>query len=225
MANNIQNMLCLSTVHIKPETLENLQEGNYVHLTSYRKEHPADSEEVYGAFVYVPSVCLEEGSEELEDIPEDLRIVLNYADSFNCQWLMFDCDEEEIGELPAYRSEWDEECFGNPPAPEVEEENTLVHYMYRDASNYKLAISVVIRGRLPEADMIAFNEEHGEDYFYPAKLGLDASNFVSAGYAAYDDDPDFHEFCYLEYSTSPANAELTVEEFVKKFPEVKAPML
>lgn len=118
--NNIQKMLCLSTVHVKPDTLQRLQTGDFEWLISYRKEHPSDNEEVYGAFVLVSDITLEAAA-EISDVPEDLLHVLRFAHMHSCSWAMFDCDEEEISELPAYRREWDKELFRNPPEYKEEE--------------------------------------------------------------------------------------------------------
>ena len=73
----------------------------------YRKEHPNNSDEVYGAFINLADINLDEGSSDVRDVPEDLLMVLNYADSFDVHWIMFDCDADEIGELPTYRESWD----------------------------------------------------------------------------------------------------------------------
>lgn len=224
MSNHIQSMLCLSTVHIKPETMIRLQEGDFEWLVSYRKEHPSDSDTVYGAFVLAGDISLEEGNPEIADIPEDLLQVLNYADAFHCAWIMFDVDEDEIGELPTYRSEWDAAIFCpqpdiKPEAKEQPQQNTVVHYMYRDGSNYKLWFEEILHGSMSDAEMASFESKHAEECFYPAKLGLPAPTFVSEGYAAYDDDPDCHEFCGLERTDLAATVELSVQDFVKKFPD------
>lgn len=106
----IHNMLCLSTVHVKPETMRALEENRYNWLPSYRKINPFNTEESYGTFVLVGDMD-PQSEEDTADIPEDLQIVLNYADAFGCTWIMFDADEDEIGELPMYRDEWDRAVF------------------------------------------------------------------------------------------------------------------
>lgn len=107
MGEYIQKMLSLSTVHVMPETLERIQAGAFDWLICYRKEHPNNSDEVYGAFINLADINLDEGSSDVRDVPEDLLMVLNYADSFDVHWIMFDCDADEIGELCTYRESWD----------------------------------------------------------------------------------------------------------------------
>lgn len=101
MSDHIHKMLCLSTSHVKMETMRRLQDGDFDWLVSYRKEAPTDPELVFGAFVCADSIDVE-NSGDTEDIPEDLMEVLHYADAFDCKWIMFDVDGDTIGDLPTY---------------------------------------------------------------------------------------------------------------------------
>lgn len=58
--------------------------------------------------------------------------------------------------------------------------NTRINYLYRDASNYKVLNTAVIRGELSEADqqIILSCLEDGE-YFIPSQVGLDEERFGS----------------------------------------------
>lgn len=186
---------------------------------------------VEDAIVLAGDKNLVDGGEEIADIPEDLLQVLRYADSRDCDWVMFDCDAEEIGDLPTYREEWDKYLgYEADPAEdsraEKEElqENTRVHYMYRDASNYKIGLDEILQGRLTENNMKTFNKKQEGINFHPAELGFNAETFVDLGYDPHEDDPDCHEFCWLEYTTERATvSNLTIEEFVDRFPDVVVP--
>lgn len=99
---NIQKMLCLSTAHIKPETMALLEEDALEDIVAYPKEIPSTGENC-GAFIYVDGASLDEG---IEDVPEDLVRVLQYAAKHDASWIMLDDDEEEVEDLPTYYEEW-----------------------------------------------------------------------------------------------------------------------
>ena len=96
--------------------------------------------------------------------------------------------------------------------------NTKLWYMYRDASNYKLHIDVVLTGEMtPEQWETILSCCDDREYFAPAKVGLEARDFVAMGYQPYDDDPELFEI--VEYSHTDLNptVQMTVEELVTKF--------
>ena len=102
----IYRMLACCTSHVRPETMRRLKEEDFEWLVSYRKEHPADTETVYGVFVPAFDLDISEDSLEAEDIPEDLLMLLRYAEAAGCYWIMLDIDEEELPGLKTYRDEW-----------------------------------------------------------------------------------------------------------------------
>lgn len=96
-------------------------------------------------------------------------------------------------------------------------QNTLVHYMYRDASNYKIGQSEIVSGVLSDKEIKSFNKKNEGKIFYPAKLGFSAETFADLGYQPYDDDPDFHEFCWLQKTEKAPTKSMDVHQFVKLF--------
>lgn len=75
--------------------------------------------------------------------------------------------------------------------------NTRIVYLYRDASNYKVRNTAVIRGELSEADQqtILSCLEDGE-YFIPSQVGLDEERFGSKtedDHAWFELEPGFAE--------------------------------
>lgn len=83
----IGNYLDISTSHI-PESIINDSSSVY-HISSYAE----------GAFFWVPAVY-----DEIGDEPEELKIVLKYAQNNECTLIRFDCDSFTVPELPQY--EW-----------------------------------------------------------------------------------------------------------------------
>ncbi len=54
------------------------------------------------------------------------------------------------------------------------------------------------------------------DTFHPEVLGFDASTFASTGGKAYDDDPESHERCYMEYTDKEHTVSMTAEEMIRE---------
>ena len=88
----IESILCLSTAHITQETAKTL-------------EHPEDIGYVLvkGMDEYGWTICTEY-YEDLDKIPEDLKLVLDYASQLGCRFVNLDSGEDIIPDLPTY--EW-----------------------------------------------------------------------------------------------------------------------
>ena len=99
-------MLACCTSHLRPETIKRLEDGDFEWLVGYRMEYPGDTETVYGVFVPALDLNISDCSPEIMDIPEDLLMLLQYADKVGYDWIMLDADEEEIPELQTYLDEW-----------------------------------------------------------------------------------------------------------------------
>ena len=114
--------------------------------------------------------------------------------------------------------------------------NTEIHYMYRDASNYKKQQSVVISGTLSEEDQRkifekcdSFNAEEFETYhdggeyygepiyFIPAQVGLPEERFDKIT----EDDHCWFEMKGFENTEKAPTVSMSAEEFLKKFDSVK----
>lgn len=96
----------------------------------------------------------------------------------------------------------------------LEMANTLLKYRYRDGANYKIDLFAVLRGTSTGKPLEKLTKEFEDKGFYPAALGLPADTFVTLGYAKYDNDPDYHEFRYVEKTDMEPTTDLTVDEFV-----------
>lgn len=92
--------------------------------------------------------------------------------------------------------------------------NTKIHYIYRDAANYKLSCDEVVSGCVDEEMLDRLMEEYPMDFFYPANIGFKAPTFVTEGYKSYPDDPDSHEVVDFEFTSEPPTVEMTIEEFI-----------
>lgn len=93
--------------------------------------------------------------------------------------------------------------------------NTRINYLYRDASNYKVHNTAVIRGELSEEDQktILSCLEDGE-YFIPSQVGLDEERFGSwteDDHCWFELEPGFAE------PTNAAPGNLTCEQLVANF--------
>ena len=108
--------------------------------------------------------------------------------------------------------------------------NTEVTFLYRDASNYKEYITVVLKGEITKEQITSVMTSLVDDmYFIPEQIGLPIRRPM--GTITIDD----HCFCELyendfsitdedistnvDYEELPENG-ITVEEFVKKFTDV-----
>ena len=92
--------------------------------------------------------------------------------------------------------------------------NTKIHYIYRDAANYKLSCDEIVRGCVDKEKLECLLEEYPVDEFYPANIGFKAPNFVTEGYKPYPDDPDSHEIVDFEITSALPTVEMTIEEFI-----------
>lgn len=91
---DIQNVVTLSTIHIRPETAELIDDGKFTELSVYKKEE-------YGWWIYLPDYVDDKQSDQ---IPEDLKDCITYAKGLGCCWLCLDCDGQEMDCLKKY--EW-----------------------------------------------------------------------------------------------------------------------
>ena len=92
--------------------------------------------------------------------------------------------------------------------------NTKIHYIYRDAANYKIYCEEVVRGCVDEKKLECILEEYPLDEFYPANIGFNAPTFVTQGYKSYPDDPNSHEIVDIELTTESSTVDMTIEEFI-----------
>lgn len=105
--------------------------------------------------------------------------------------------------------------------------NTKVTYLYRDAANYKIYSEEIVTGSINEYFGTEFYEValnnfkqycliDGE-YFYPTGVGLPDHNFQTAGYAAYEDDPDWSELIGFEETKLPPTVKMSIGDLMGAF--------
>ena len=202
----IGKYLDLSVAHFTCETLERLYDGEIDSVITYPKTDK-DTEITCGAFVHVPDEFDEE-----EDLPEDLSKVFAYARGMDCYWLQIDQDADIIPELPRY----DEEAAGH----DKETGNTVIEYLYRDASNYKVRNRAIVKGEINEAQKERILECLYEgEYFIPEQIGLPAKRF---------DEVNKDDHCWMELDEygfdvidEEADVNMSVDDLVKSFEEAR----
>lgn len=104
---------------------------------------------------------------------------------------------------------------------------TSIHYLYRDADNYKTGRTVVLRGR-PTADDIAVIKSALDEgmFFIPSQVGLDDLQETLQQYDAEvsnDSDHPWHEMGIagnFRATTEEPTDSLTVAELVEAFKTV-----
>ena len=103
--------------------------------------------------------------------------------------------------------------------------NTLINYLYRDASNYKVWNRAVVEGALTEDQkQVIYNCLEDGENFIPSLVGLPEKTFVDLGYTydKQDDTPWFelHEDAFEETTDSPTIS-LTAQELYENFAKAK----
>ncbi len=98
--------------------------------------------------------------------------------------------------------------------------NTALHYMHRDAANYKRWGCVVFSGAItPEQEQRLRANLGPGDTFLPEQVGL--ANLLEEWASAYDDDGPWHEIESIEVTEARPNDHRTVAEFVDDFATVE----
>lgn len=103
--------------------------------------------------------------------------------------------------------------------------NTRIHYMYRDASNYKSFNAAVVDGILNDADCHTIywccHNDCGQRYFIPHMVGLPEKTFED--YGQYDDDHPWFEIdeFFAEGTNDLPTVDLTAKQLVKNFQEMR----
>ena len=80
---------CLSTAHLKPETV--------IHIVTLVGDNTMVAEYEYGFFIYI-------GEEPVPGWPEDLEAAAKLARDHGYTWLRFDADGDDVEGLVVY--EW-----------------------------------------------------------------------------------------------------------------------
>lgn len=99
--------------------------------------------------------------------------------------------------------------------------NARIHYMYRDASNYKSFNTAVVDGILSDTDCHIIyhccDDDGGQRYFVPHMVGLPEKTFEDFG--QYDDDHPWFEIdqFFAEGTDDAPTVDLTAKQLVENF--------
>ena len=91
--------------------------------------------------------------------------------------------------------------------------NTRIHYLYRDADNYKVQNECVVLGEMTEKQeqrIIACLDE--KEYFVPSRVGMPERKFDTET----DSDHPWFEWERIEETGQKPTLEITAEELVKR---------
>ncbi len=92
--------------------------------------------------------------------------------------------------------------------------NTRIHYLYRDASNYKFWGQVVVEGEWNEAKLRPYFVT--PENFTPQEWGLPSlhAEVLAQGFELDDDDHDYHELLKCELTEDAAELRLVFAECI-----------
>lgn len=95
--------------------------------------------------------------------------------------------------------------------------NTEVGYLYRDADNYKIWNTCVVKGTLTEAEQAEIRSCcDGGEYFYPHLVGLPEEKYEGT-----DADVLWLELVGFEQTDRKPDVDLTAKELLERFREKK----
>lgn len=101
--------------------------------------------------------------------------------------------------------------------------NVAIHYMYRDASNWKNHGVVIVKSRSTNVFRLSAAEErieealHEHGVFNAEAVGFENLFYWLDGKRVYEDDHGWHEFVRLSETDQPATDSRTLEEIVAAF--------
>ncbi len=100
--------------------------------------------------------------------------------------------------------------------------NTQISYLYRDASNYKQHMMVVLSGVVSDEDkqLIKAKLDSGE-FFIPSQVDLPDLQGMMINGIDEDEDHVWHELLGIKTTESKPTYELTSAELVSRFSAVK----
>ena len=95
--------------------------------------------------------------------------------------------------------------------------NTKIGYLYRDADNYKIWNTCIVKGTLTEAEQREIRSccDSGE-YFYPHEVGLPEEKYEGT-----DADVPWLELVGFEQTSQKPDVDLTAKELLERFREKK----
>lgn len=103
----IERMLCLSTMHMKPSSFEFLRANDNLYGLVYYEKREYGGDAVYGSWICISGDLITTFRDEYDNYPEDLRSIIDYAISRDLAWIMFDRDIPITEYFSTYEDEWD----------------------------------------------------------------------------------------------------------------------
>lgn len=107
----IERMLCLSTMHIKPSTFEFLRVNDNLSGLVYYEKREYGGDAVYGSWICISRDFITAFLDEYDSYPEDLKSIIDYAISHDLAWIMLDRDIPITEDFSTYEDEWDQFFF------------------------------------------------------------------------------------------------------------------
>lgn len=97
--------------------------------------------------------------------------------------------------------------------------NTLIGYLYRDASNYKQYDEVVFLGTPTEEELQFLNQD--ELFFIPTEVGIQPLQERMIDFPDFDVDHVYHELTDVEVTDKEATDGRSISEFVAELQGAK----
>lgn len=94
--------------------------------------------------------------------------------------------------------------------------NTTLHYLYRDASNYKKYGAVTFGGRITPEEEERFRAHLGQEEWFIAEQ-VNLKNLREEWDSHFEDDHIWHEFDSFEATRRPPDQEDDIHSFVNRF--------
>ena len=124
-------MLDVSTAHLSPQTRQRLETFDVEGVLFYPKGP-------WGWFVNVPA--REDGLVVGEEVPTDLKACIQFAQTLEKEWIMFDCDGTVIQDLPKFGDE-EVPCCANHHALQQLAQAYARHLSARHNRNVKATVT------------------------------------------------------------------------------------
>lgn len=102
----IMKFLCLSTVHIDPETAKWLDGSPSTVWMTVPTVHQLPFTVWKSEYGYFLSTTILDSQEHDITVPADLLACLRKASEAGCEWLRLDGDGPAVADLPDYEKEW-----------------------------------------------------------------------------------------------------------------------
>lgn len=126
----------------------------------------------------------------------------------------FECDYDRKTDSCRFNRTRTETPVQEEKPVKKELQNTLITYLYRDACNYKVHNTAILKGLMtPEQEQRIWNSLQDGEYFIPHLVGLPEERFAHET----EDDYPYFEFQSTTHTNVPVSCDMSIEEMVKSF--------